>query len=258
MSSRKVHLWLGVVVLVQTVLWIVTGVGFGLLPGEETQGLVESRRLKPAPVAAQAAKLSASDVATVLERRLGQTADIQKITLFTRAPKDTIVFLVALRNQPEPALIDARSGDQLPLLTESEAMDIARADFNGQGDVTGAEWITQPYQKGYDYDGPLPAYRVNFSNSKRTRLYVSPYTGQILARRNIYATVRNLFWTLHVFGYLDRNVQANAPILVTGAISLIATASGALMYVPYLRRRRLARAALSSPSPVLAMQPSQE
>lgn len=258
MSWRKIHLWLGLVVLVQTVLWIVSGVGFGLLPDEETQGLVESRRLPPAPVAAEAATWSAPDIATALERRLGRTPDIQMVTLFTRPPGDTPVFLVTLRGQPEPELIDARSGNHLPLLTEADAIDIARSDFTGEGDVTGIEWITEPYQKGYDYTGSLPAYRVNFSNNKHTRLYVSPYTGQILARRNIYRTVRSVFWTLHVFGYLDRNIQANAPILVTGTISLIAILSGALMYVPYLRRRRAARSALSGPAPMLAVQAGQE
>lgn len=258
MSPRKIHLWLGMVVLVQTVLWIVSGVGFGLLPYDKLQGLAESRRLTPAPLAAEAAKLSALEIATALEHRLGRPPDIQKIALFSRAPGDRLAFLVTLRGQSEPELIDARSGDHLPLLTESDAREIARSDFVGQGDVAGVEWISELYQKGYDYDGPLPAYRVNFSNSKHTRLYISPHTGQILARRNIYKTVNDVFWTLHVFGYLDRDIQSNAPILVTSAISLIATVSGALMYVPYLRRRRIAGTAPSSPSPVLAVQPNQK
>jgi len=47
------------------------------------------------------------------------------------------------------------------------------------------ENITYPYQKGYDYFGQLPVYRVNFANWKGTRIYVSPYTGDIRLRRNI-------------------------------------------------------------------------
>ena len=231
MSLRKIHFWLSLIGLTQMALWILSGVGFALLPDDEVNGLVSSRRLEPAPVPAETVSVAPSDIVA--------DAEIQKITLTTRAPSDRPVYVVNLKGESGPDLIDACSGDKLSIISEADATEVARRDFSGAGDVAGVEWISEKYQTGFDYNSSLPAYRVNFSDWKHTRIYVSPYTGQILARRNVYKSARDLFWTVHVFGYLDREVPNNIPLIAAGVVSLAAATSGALIYIPYIRRRKL-------------------
>jgi uncharacterized iron-regulated membrane protein len=238
MSWRKLHFWLSLVGLVQMALWILSGVGFALLPDDEVQGLVSSRGLKPVPISGETVTVSALQVADILEERVGRNPVIQKITLTNRVSNDRPMYVVKLKDEPDPRLIDACTGDELSSVTELDATNIARRDFSGSGDVTGVEWVTEKYQKGFDYNGPFPAYRVNFSDRKHTRIYISPYTGQILARRNLYKTMRDLFWTVHVFGYLEREVPTNMPLLIASVISLAAAMSGILIYIPHIRRRR--------------------
>lgn len=251
MSWRKVHFWLGLVVVAQVFLWIVSGIGFALLPDAELQGRADSRQLSEPPLAAEAATVSLPELAAAIQRQIGKTPDIKKVTLSRRAPGNDLLYQVTLRDESSPRLFDAGSGEIVPPVSESQAIIIAREDFIGAGDVTGVEWITEPYQQGFEYNGPFPAYRIDFSNWKHTRIYVSPYTGQVLARRNVHRTMRDVFWTVHVFGYLDNEVRGNVPILVSGTVSLVAVMSGILLLVPYLRRR-VARSAVTSRAPVMA------
>jgi uncharacterized iron-regulated membrane protein len=245
MSWRRIHFWLSLVGLTQMTLWVLSGVGLALLPDKEVQGLVSSRRLKAAPVAAEKVILSPSQVAAVLQRHAESAVEIQKLTLTTRGPSanDRLVYVANIKGESAPRLIDACTGDELSTISPDDASNIARQDFVGEGAVTGVEWIIDKYQNGFEYNGSVPAYRVLFSDRKHTRIYVSPHTGQILARRNIYKTARDLFWTLHVFGYLDREVRNNVPLITAGTISLAAAMSGLLIYIPYIRRRRVQPAA---------------
>ena len=237
MTWRRVHLWTSLILLVQSLLWILSGIGFAVIPRDEMNGKSESR-------GAGAVGLPLADVHVPLEQlasTLPEGSRVTEVTLRTHGETGKPVYRVRLAGAEEPSFYDAQTAAPLPRVTEEAARRIAQADFSGDARITGVEWIEGDYQKGYDYYGELPAYRVNFGNAKGTRIYVSPFTGEILARRNVYKTAFDLCWNVHMFGYIDRDVTGNVALIVMGGVSLLVAVSGSLLYVPYLRRRRAAR-----------------
>jgi len=122
-------------------------------------------------------------------------------------------------------------------LNVHQAENIARRDFSGTASVASVEILTRPYEKGYDYFGELPVYRVNFANWKGTRIYVSPYTGDVRLRRNIDKTIFDLGWTLHMFGYVSHDINGNPGLIAVSAISMLSLISGIALYVPYFKRK---------------------
>ncbi len=241
----KIHFWVSLIIGVQLLFWIVSGVAFTFLfGGKNINGEHESRMMNPAPVAFSTAQVAPARLPDILQEKWGRPAVIEKAELVTHGLTGKPVYVVR-EDTDISAVVSAENGEVLPMLTETEAIAVALADFTGAGEVTGVEWISKKYQKGYDYHGELPVYRVNFSNWKGTRVYVSANTGHIIRRRNVHKTVTDLFWTLHVFGYLDRSISGNVPTMVMGGLALAATISGFVLYLPFFRRRRASAAQLA-------------
>lgn len=246
MTWRKVHFWSSLALLVQSFLWILSGIGFAVIPRDEMNGRGESRA--PGPVAIPLADVQAAP--DRLAAALPAGRQVTEVTLRTHGLTGRPVYRVRIDGDDDPSFYDAQTAQLLPRMGEEDARRIAQADFTGKGAISSVEWIERDYQKGYDYYGELPAWRVNFDNAKRTRIYVSPFTGEILARRNVYKTAFDWCWTVHVFGYLDRDVTGNVALIVMGGASLLVAVSGTALYLPFLRRRRAARQAtirVSSP-----------
>ncbi len=247
---RAIHTYSSAIVLLQLLLWIVSGIGFSVVSEKDLRGELESRN---APRAA----IPFGEMGDVLDRlpsclrgRVPEPMRVLQVETLMAPRTGGPVHRVTVEGLGTPVVIDARSGEVLEPLTADEARRIAREDFTGDGTDTSVEWITEPLGKGYDYFGPVPVYRVNFSNWKRTRLYVSPLTGEILARRNVHKTLFDFWWTVHVFGYVDKNIPWNVPIIVFGALTLVAFVSGLPLFLPWLRRWRLGHASRAVAQPI--------
>jgi uncharacterized iron-regulated membrane protein len=87
----------------------------------------------------------------------------------------------------------------------------------------------------------LPLWRAEFDDGRRTTVYVSPASGQVVARRNNIWRVYDFFWMLHIMDYGGRD-NFNHPLLITAAVVawLLAT-SGLWLVAIWLTRRRRAR-----------------
>lgn len=233
---RKIHFWLGLVVLIPVVMWIVTGVGFALLPQDEVNGRFESHGFDLPPVLFDSFRLEPARIPSILGADSAAFGEIRDVQFFNHPLSGRAMYLVRFTRSDTPALIDAAAGRVVPRISETEAAEIARRDFTGAGDVTGVEWISRRDQKGRDYGRELPVYRVNFSNRKQTRLYISPYTGKIISRRNIYMSAFDVIWDLHVFGWLDRDLQFNPGVLLFGVLSLVSVTAGMFLWRPHFSK----------------------
>jgi uncharacterized iron-regulated membrane protein len=239
---RKFHFWVGLVIVVQVVLWLVSGIGFSVLYNRALGGERQTSNLAAPPIAVRSVRIAADDLPRLLEQRLGHRADVTSVALQSHVADGRPVYVVGIKESDAPAVIDARDGSWVGLITAHDAAEIATRDFTGDAEIESVENITYPYQKGYDYFGQLPVYRVNFANWKGTRIYVSPYTGDIRLRRNVDKTLFDLFWTLHMFGYVSHDIDGNLAMIATGAISMVSVVTGLMLYLPRLksalRRRR--------------------
>ena len=77
-----------------------------------------------------------------------------------------------------------------------------------------------------EYRGPLPVWQVVMGDAEDTRLYISPATGDVIARRNDTWRLYDFFWMLHIMDYENRT-NFNNPLVITASIAaLIASISG--------------------------------
>lgn len=271
-SWRKFHFWLGAVVVAQVLLWLISGVGFTFITHQNTSGMAESRWMKTRPLPPpelihrtptplppldfSAVRIMPWQVRDLLRESNLADARLEEVVLFGHGLRGRPMYLVRVEGLPDPFVFDAATGHAAPRLTAEEAQEIARRDYDGPGEVRDVEWITEKYQKGADYYGELPVHRVNFTNAKQTRIYISPVTGQILMRRNIHKTFFDAFFAVHMFTYVNRTIAGNPGILIAGGISLLAVLSGILLYFPRFRSKTAnGSPSEATPRPAVARRP---
>ena len=93
------------------------------------------------------------------------------------------------------AMFDALTGEKLSPVDEETALRVARLDYAGDAPVVHSRLLTAPPT---EYPGTGSVWQVQFDDDLKTRLYISPSTGVVVARRNKswfwYAVLRTLHW----------------------------------------------------------------
>jgi len=80
-----------------------------------------------------------------------------------------------------------------------------------------------------EYRGPLPVWQVQFNDPEGLRIYVSPTTGKVAARRTNTWRVYDFLWSLHIMDYRERE-DFNHPLLIAFAAGLLVlTLTGAVL-----------------------------
>lgn len=213
----KVHRWLSLFAGVQVALWVVSGSVFVWLDLDDVHGDLEVR--------AQALPLLRENVLSPPE----SAAVAALVAAEGRALKPTRVLLTSHSGRPVRAvyegdgnvpvgLVDAERGTVLTPLGEAAATAVAVGDYAPTHPVAS---VTHVGEKGGDYRGPeLPVWRVEFAGPKATRLYVSPRSGRVLARRNDRWRLFDFFWMLHTMDYRERE-DFNHPLVRVAALGAL-------------------------------------
>jgi hypothetical protein len=217
----RLHLWFGLILGAQVFLWMASGAVMSFFHITLVRGETNSLRAPPAELATQSYANPGGPIA--------QTDGATSVTLKT--------FLgVPVYQVDSPlgsALFDAKTGEKLSPLPREKAREVATKDFVGDGDVERVELL---HETPGEYRRTLPVWRVTFADDLETRIYVSPETGEILARRNAIWRVYDFFWMLHIMDYKERE-DFNNPLVKTFAASgLLFSITGIYMVVALLLR----------------------
>jgi Na+-transporting NADH:ubiquinone oxidoreductase subunit F len=205
---RKLHKWIGLLIGVQVLLWLLSGLMISLLDPEKVSGkqwastsVAESQTLGP-EILLEPAELSA-----------GLLKDVLGLDLSYRHGKP--VYLV--KRADSETLVDATDGSII-VFDKTGAEQVARKDFTGDGGIVSIESGMAPERETRDNQGAY--WRVNFSDRSNTSIYISASTGEILERRNSFWRVRDFFWMLHIMDYPGRE-NFNNPLIITVALIAI-------------------------------------
>jgi hypothetical protein len=140
-------------------------------------------------------------------------------------------------------LVEADSGVVLSPLDAAAAQRIAAADYAGTGAVQSAMLLTA--EPPIEYRGPLPVWQVTFNDPEGLRIYVSPTTGKVVARRTSTWRVYDFLWSLHIMDYREHE-DFNHPLLMAFAAGLLVLTltGGVLLWRRFITARGMARRAL--------------
>ncbi len=225
-SSRQkfIRIWhrrLGPIVGIQLLLWSLGGLYFSwvhltLVRSETDMAIIDPPDLKQARY----------------------TADIQSIIANSRLTHLEAISLASLLGDPVYRLVQddahaelyhAVTGERLSPISEATAIALAEADFAPAVPVLNA-LLVEEVSPGEEYRGPLPAWRVNFDNWKKSALYVSANEGWVVSRRSTIWRAFDFLWMLHIMDYKERDNFNNWLIRIVSLLGVVTVFSGYYLF----------------------------
>ena len=200
---RKLHKWSGLILAIQFVLWMGSGLVMSLLDHDQVQG--HHYR------AVAASKPAQWPTGTLAPTRVLSQAMLPVRSLEAVWLRDRPVY--RLVGGERTWLVDARNGAAVAV-DSATALAIAVADYTGPGRAGTPLSMKTPTLEARG--NPAPIWRIAFDDDDGTTLYVSGQDGRILARRNDTWRLFDIAWMLHIMDYTNRD-DFNNPLVVTAA-----------------------------------------
>lgn len=224
---RLLHKWLGLLVGLQVLIWLGSGLYMVLLDIDFIHGdsLVKNMQQTVAPPENSAIDMAGLRARYTNATTIGLTPVMEK-TLYT------------VTTPAERLLIDTENGQVISPLDEKSVRKIARFHYNGDAGVSKATLIAS--------DPPmeiqtrrLPLWRVDFNDLYDTSFYVDPYTGTLVTRRFQYWRIFDFMWMLHIMDYQERANAHNLLLKSVQVTGLLFCISGLwLLFYSFSGRRK--------------------
>ncbi|HPV25147.1 MAG TPA: PepSY domain-containing protein [Casimicrobium sp.] len=213
-----VHKWLALLVGIQIVFWVVSGLFFTLFP---IQQIRSENLIRPA----QAQAINTSTLSSLAGLRGDQNAPPTKLTIEARPIGQVVVAEFA----DEPTILfDANTLQRLSPLSAEQATSVARAHVTLSSAPTGATLVTE---ESSEYRGALPAWRVQFPDGGLS-VYVAQNTGAVTARRSDLWRVYDTLWALHIMDWQNHEDFNHPLIVIVTLITLLSVIAG-IVLIPY-------------------------
>ncbi len=231
---RKLHNWLGLLLVVQITLWFLSGLVMAVMPIEQVRGehlrqnvstLWQQALIAPA----QVLQLHSPQASLSLSQRL-----IWQYNQLNAIP----VYLVD--DAGARFRYSALTGEVLAALPEHDIRRLAQAQYLGTGTLADSRLLDRLPQEVQHLSAPL--WLICFTDNDNTRFYLDPATGKVERVRTDSWRLFDFFWMLHIMDYTDRS-NINNPLLITfSACALLFTLSGVVLLWQHFwfgRRRRI-------------------
>jgi uncharacterized iron-regulated membrane protein len=227
---RRLHRWLGLLMAVQIIAWMASGLYFSIFPIAEIRG----EHLTKEPVPLNAELLSGMGppgaVKDTLDRHLGQDWKLEKLGLVSKDGQLNWRVDGRAGEAFFSRLLNAAGTDVIPALSAEQAARTARDWLAGIAEPRAVEWL-ESVQAGAEYRGRvLPVWKVSFDEPESLNLYLGPWTGEILARRTSRWRLFDFLWMLHIMDFETRD-DFNHPLLqASSLLGLIIALSGVIFW----------------------------
>ena len=218
--TRTLHKWLGLLVGLQVLIWLATGLYMVIVDIDFIHGDPLVKNMQQ-PVAVPEKPLLS------MAALRAQYPDASQIGL--RPVMGKTFYTVSTPR--ERYLVDPETADIKSPLDEETARQIARYHFAGDAPISGVSLITS--------DPPmeiqtrrLPLWRIDFDDRFSTSFYIDPYTGALATRRHQYWRIFDFLWMLHIMDYEER-ADAHNLLLITAQITGLTFAISGLWLLFY-------------------------
>ena len=219
---RRWHRWLALLIGLQMLLWVASGLYMTAVPIEYIHGDHLVR-----PVDANLPTTGLVPVARVTEGVDGVRSVRLKPFL------GTAVFEVT--HAVGSDLFDAHSGAKLTPLSELEARALAAIYYAGNESIRTVERLDEaPAEVG---GRKPPLWRVTYEASTDPTLYFSATTGELVAKRHRWWRTFDFLWMLHIMDYEAREDTNNWLLRTASGVASVLALSGLWLVFPGLRRR---------------------
>lgn len=213
---QRIHLWTGLILGIQVLLWMLSGVFMSwfhieLVRGESNAVKAVAPELEAAAYASPGGVIAQADGAISLELRTFEGRPVYEVTDINGV-----------------SLFNARTGERLDPISEEVARRLAKNDYVGDAKIVKVALMAET---PYEYRGEKPVWRVDFDDTLHTRIYVSRITGEVASRRNDIWRIFDFLWMLHIMDYDERDDINNWFLKIASAAGLMFAISGLIIVV---------------------------
>ena len=222
---RRWHVWLGWIVALPILFWVVSGVVMVARPIEEVRG---THLLRETPTL----RLSSAPVPPNIA---GVPLDSLRLEPRAVGPRWVVRLADGTTRQADPA-----TGALLPRLTAADAMNEVMARYKGPAEVRSVS-RTDPDDPPLDLRRPIETWQVRLDDG--TNFYVDTGSGEIVATRTRWWRIFDWMWGLHIMDLKTREDTHN-PLVIGFGIAAFVMSLLALVLLPMTlrwRRRRGSR-----------------
>ena len=223
---RRAHKWIGLVIGVQALLWMISGLYMVAVPLEVIHGdhlvHVSGEALDPAR-----SRVPQSELA----RRYPAMTGLRLKSMLGKE-------VYEIRQGKQALLIDAGSGRKISPLGSDAIEALAEAMYAGKGSIRSIEWLRKAPQEIGARAAPLWA--VHFGDMGETTLYFSPDTGELVARRHMLWRWFDFLWMLHIMDYQERDNVNNLLLRLAALTGAAFALSGAWLLLYSFKRSKRA------------------
>lgn len=221
---HQTHKWISLLIGIQILLWVSGGVVMSYFSISEVRGEHNKRDVPQPP-------LKSTDVRVSIASLLSNADSIQTVTLRSLLGRS----VYELGSDTGVELVDATTGEKLTPLSEDYARRLAQSDYSGPGKLVRANLLEELL--GEIRGRTVPVWQVEFDDAISTKVYISPETGKVVARRNTIWRIFDFFWMLHIMDYDERSDFNNPLLLAASITALFFSITGLLLLIESFRRR---------------------
>jgi uncharacterized iron-regulated membrane protein len=220
---RKLHKWLGLIVVLQLLMWTLSGTLFAWLDHHEVSAEHSVREMEPAVLA---------PTVTLVEPESWGAGDILEIRLASLLDG----WVWRIETTQGVTLRNATTGEPL-LLTEPMIRALATKQYAGSGKITSALFHPTPTLETRD---STSTWEVRFDDEQATTFYFSADDGRLVETRNSTWRLFDFFWMLHTMDYRGRDNFNNPLVVTVGFAALWLAVSGLILLFKSFRRQDFA------------------
>jgi uncharacterized iron-regulated membrane protein len=225
-AARFLHKWIGLIVGIQVLIWLASGLYMVIVDLDFIHGDPLVRNMQQTVTIPDSSEVSINSLREQYP---------QAITVGVRSVMDKTHFTVT--TPEERLLIDPVSADIVSPLDEQWARDIAKFHFNGIANIQSARLITSNPPMEIQTRRP-PLWRVDFDDRFSTSFYIDPYSGVLVTRRHQYWRIFDFLWMLHIMDYEERMDAHNPLVIFTQIVGVIFAITGLwLLFYSFSRRK---------------------
>lgn len=224
----QLHKWLGLIIAVQLLLWLISGFTLSLIDFNKSGGRIYQKNIIHPSTQFPDAFIHQEHLSRIItDRFISDKVDTIKLVNLHGG----WFYQVQLANRVK--LFESLSGD-IAYFDKAFAIETAQASYVGSGKLTSVDELPEGTLSRWGDDGKL--WQVSFDDDLATNVIISQSTGKVLRHRNLYTDVSELMFTLHFMDYQKQHSFNHLWIILFASLAVAFSLSGTVLLFRHYRR----------------------
>ena len=235
--SKVVHKWVSVIVGIQLMIWVGTGLYFNLVDAELTNGNIKRQKVEHRPSKEQLAR-QLPKLMPIAELSIKQPQQIRLIWI-AEVPYYQVTTLQGAHDyqKRQVTLLHAITGKPFDINGVLVGK-IALQSFNGKAEITSIDLLEPPITELPKQENNT--WQVTLGDALNTSIYIDSLTGKVIAHINDDRRFRDLMFKLHFMDYGNTGGFNHWLIVLFAIMTLALSFTGVIWLIQLYRTGQLA------------------